>query len=122
MHFTLKQLRYVDAALRTGSIVQAAREMNISQSSIAAAIDASEALMGVPLFHRMPAKGIVPTDEGLLAASKIRMTKRLSRSAPRHSTRLVRVGLPPLRQLVPLPIPACHPGSKTRLPKATGPS
>lgn len=71
MHFTLKQLRYVDAALRTGSIVQAAREMNISQSSIAAAIDASEALMGVPLFHRMPAKGIVPTDEGLLAASKI---------------------------------------------------
>ena len=50
MHFTLKQLRYVDAALRTGSIVQAAREMNISQSSIAAAIDASEALGTKPRF------------------------------------------------------------------------
>ena len=71
MQFTLKQLRYVDAALRTGSIAQAAKEMNISQSSIAAAIDATEALMGVSLFHRMPAKGIRPTEAGLVAGEKI---------------------------------------------------
>lgn len=71
MQFTLKQLRYVDAALRTGSIAQAAKEMNISQSSIAAAIDATEALMGVPLFHRMPAKGIRATETGEAAREKI---------------------------------------------------
>lgn len=71
MQFTLKQLRYVDAALRTQSIAQAAKEMNISQSSISAAIDATEALMNVSLFHRMPAKGIRPTEAGIAAADKI---------------------------------------------------
>ncbi|WP_298676639.1 LysR family transcriptional regulator [uncultured Lentibacter sp.] len=71
LQFTLKQLRYVDAALRTGSIAHAAREMNISQSSISAAIDATETLMGVALFHRMPAKGIRPTEAGVHATEKI---------------------------------------------------
>jgi len=38
MGFTLKQLRYFEAALRNGSIATAAVEMNISRSSITAAI------------------------------------------------------------------------------------
>ena len=64
MHFTLKQLRYFDAALRTGSIARAAIEMNISQSSITAAIDSMEQHVGAELFRRIPAKGLVPTDTG----------------------------------------------------------
>lgn len=64
MHYTFKQLRYFDSALRHGSIARAADEMNISQSSITAAIDLLEATIGTPLFRRIPATGIVPTDSG----------------------------------------------------------
>ena len=64
MRFTLKQLRYLDAALRTGSIARAAEEMNISQSSVTAAIDLIESTMGAELFRRVPAKGIIPTRLG----------------------------------------------------------
>lgn len=64
MRFTIKQLRYFDAALRTGSISGAATEMNISQSSITAAIDTVEQTVGAELFRRIPAKGILPTQTG----------------------------------------------------------
>jgi DNA-binding transcriptional LysR family regulator len=64
MRFTFKQLRYFDAALRYGSIARAAEEMNISQSSITAAIDLMEGNIGTALFRRIPAKGIVATDAG----------------------------------------------------------
>ena len=43
LNFTLKQLRYVAAAGREGSIANVATSLNISQSSITAAIDALEA-------------------------------------------------------------------------------
>ncbi len=64
MHFTLKQLRYVEAAGRTGSITNAAAELNISQSSVTAAIDSIEAVLGFDLFMRTPAKGICETPSG----------------------------------------------------------
>ncbi len=71
MRFTLKQLRYFDAALRTGSIAKAAVEMNISQSSITAALDMIEETVGQELFRRVPAKGIQPTDMGQEVGSRI---------------------------------------------------
>ena len=43
LNFTLKQLRYVEAAGRLGSIGSAATKLNTSQSSITAAIDVLEA-------------------------------------------------------------------------------
>jgi DNA-binding transcriptional LysR family regulator len=64
MRFTLKQLRYLDAAGRTGSIANAAEELSISQSSVTAAIDSLEAELGFDIFIRMPAKGILPTPSG----------------------------------------------------------
>jgi DNA-binding transcriptional LysR family regulator len=64
MRFTLKQLRYLDAAGRTGSIANAANELSISQSSVTAAIDALEAELGFDIFLRMPAKGIRATPSG----------------------------------------------------------
>ncbi|MCO6390112.1 LysR family transcriptional regulator [Aliihoeflea aestuarii] len=72
MHFTLKQLRYVEAAGRTGSIVNAATELSISQSSITAAIDALEHDLGFDLFVRMPAKGIVATPIGRETIDRVR--------------------------------------------------
>lgn len=61
---TIKQLRYVEAAGRTGSIAAAAADINISQSSITAAIDALEADLGFDLFTRVPAKGLMITSAG----------------------------------------------------------
>lgn len=65
LNFTLKQLRYVEAAGRLGSIVKAAEEMNISQSSITAAIDGLEQSLDYDIFIRTPAKGIQATPSGL---------------------------------------------------------
>jgi DNA-binding transcriptional LysR family regulator len=71
MHFTLKQLRYFNAALRGGSIAAAAAEMNISQSSITAAIDQLETAIGTELFRRVPAKGLVATESGREVGARV---------------------------------------------------
>jgi DNA-binding transcriptional LysR family regulator len=72
MNFTLKQLRYVEAAGRLGSIAKAAGELAISQSSITAAIDSLEAGLKYDLFVRTPAKGIQATPAGADALGMIR--------------------------------------------------
>ena len=64
MQFTLKQLRYFEAVIRTGSIAGAAQELNISQSSISAAVETIEKITGTELVRRMPAKGVRPTRKG----------------------------------------------------------
>ena len=71
MNFTLKQLLYFDAALRNASIARAAKEMNISQSSITAAIDQIEQTVGAELFRRIPAKGILATQNGKEVGARI---------------------------------------------------
>nr|WP_325248497.1 LysR substrate-binding domain-containing protein [Amylibacter sp.] len=73
MHnYTLKQLRYVDAAGRLGSIAMAAEDLAISQSSISAAIDACEREVGYDIFVRTPAKGVKPTALGYDVLKAIR--------------------------------------------------
>ena len=72
MNFTLKQLRYVEAAGRLGSIAKASHELAISQSSITSAIDALEEAIGYNLFLRTPAKGIRATPSGDYALALIR--------------------------------------------------
>lgn len=71
VRITLKQLRYLDAAIRTGSIAKAATEMNISQSSITAAIDVIEQHLGFDLFRRMPAKGVRVTEAGVTVGAQV---------------------------------------------------
>jgi len=71
VNFTLKQLLYFDAALRNASIARAATEMNISQSSITAALDQIEQTVGAELFRRIPAKGIVATRVGEQVGGRI---------------------------------------------------
>jgi DNA-binding transcriptional LysR family regulator len=73
LNYTLKQLTYVEAAGRLGSISKAAIELAISQSSITAAIDAVEHRLGYDLFIRTPARGIRPTPQGALALSQVRV-------------------------------------------------
>jgi len=64
LKFTLKQLLYVEAAGRLGSIAKASEDLNISQSSITTAIDAVENELGHSFFVRTPAKGIQKTPAG----------------------------------------------------------
>lgn len=64
MHYTLKHLRYIEAADREGSITAAAEAMSVSASSIAAAIDMVEAQLGRPIFDRHPSRGVVATRHG----------------------------------------------------------
>lgn len=73
LKYTFKQLRYVEAAGRLGSISSAAAELAISQSSITAAIDAVENELGYDLFIRTPARGIRPTPQGTQALIRIRV-------------------------------------------------
>lgn len=73
MRFTLKQLRYFDAAMRTGSFVRAADDMSISVSSITAAIDFIEQTTGAELLRRMPAKGVIATDKGRQVGQRIQV-------------------------------------------------
>ncbi len=77
--YTLKQLRYVEAAGRLGSISSAAVELAISQSSITAAIDTVESGLGYDLFIRTPARGIWPTPQGAVALTLIRVFIQQSR-------------------------------------------
>ncbi len=64
MRYTLKQLRYIDVAARHRSITSASKELNISPSSISAAIDTIELELSRKIFRRLPSKGIVPTQFG----------------------------------------------------------
>ena len=73
LNYTLKQLHYVEAAGRLGSIAKASQELAISQSSITAAIDQVESRLGYDLFIRTPARGIRPTPQGAEALTLIRI-------------------------------------------------
>jgi DNA-binding transcriptional LysR family regulator len=72
MAYTLKQLLYIDVAARHGSITRASKELNISPSSISAAIDVVEQNSNRTLFSRLPSKGITPTRFGLTFLSHAR--------------------------------------------------
>ena len=65
MNFTLKQLRYLHAVGRLGSISQAASAMNISQSSVTSAIDSIETALGFTIFRRVPSAGLQATSAGI---------------------------------------------------------
>jgi DNA-binding transcriptional LysR family regulator len=63
MPLTLKQIRYFIAAADFGQISQAAKEFNISQSTVTASIRQLEEDVGMPLFERLPS-GVSLTNEG----------------------------------------------------------
>jgi len=64
MAFTLKQLRYFVAAAETGTVTGAARQLNISQPSVSAAIAELEESLGLDLFLRHHAQGLSLTPAG----------------------------------------------------------
>lgn len=73
MHYTLKHLRYIEAAERHQSITAAGEALAVSPSSIAAAIDHIEAQLGQPIFARVPSRGIAATSFGRKIIDEIRL-------------------------------------------------
>lgn len=73
MHYTLKHLRYVEAAERHQSITAAAEALAVSPSSIAAAINHIEAQAGQPIFARTPSRGIAATHFGRKFLDEVRL-------------------------------------------------
>jgi len=64
MKLSYKQVQYLDYVARCGGITAASRRLNISQSSVLAAVDAAENAVGVRLFVRRKGHGFVPTPAG----------------------------------------------------------
>ncbi len=80
---SLKQLAYVEAAGRLGSIANASTALQISESSVSAAIDGLETRLGFDLFVRVPAKGISKTpvgEEALALISRFLKDARATRA------------------------------------------
>lgn len=72
MHYTLKHLIYVEAAERHDSITSAASSLNVSPSSISAAIDLLEDQTNQAIFKRMPSRGIRATTYGRKLIEEVR--------------------------------------------------
>lgn len=64
--FTLKQIRAFQAVVRHGGVAQAARALNASAAAVAANIDNLEAVTGLRLFDRRPARGMALSSDGRL--------------------------------------------------------
>lgn len=72
MRINFRQLSYIEAAAKHGSIATAAEDLHISKSSISVAIDGFESEFSVTLFVRRPSKGIVLTSDGQRLVDKMR--------------------------------------------------
>lgn len=66
VRYTLRQLTYFRAVAEQGGIAPAARALNISQPSIAQALEKLEQVTGLTLFERHHARGLTLTLQGRL--------------------------------------------------------
>ncbi|GGD22112.1 LysR family transcriptional regulator [Aureimonas glaciei] len=64
VRFTLRQCAYFRAVAEHGGIAQAARALNISQPSVAQALEKLESVTGLVLFDRHHARGLTLTLQG----------------------------------------------------------
>jgi DNA-binding transcriptional LysR family regulator len=65
LRLTLRQLEYLVAVAERGSVAQAAAALHVSAPSVSTAIAQAEAELGLRVFLRRPARGLVPTPAGL---------------------------------------------------------
>lgn len=64
MKLSLRQIKYITEVARLGSILAAGQALNVSQSSIIAAIKLAEGDMNALLFERRPSRGVTTTSAG----------------------------------------------------------
>jgi DNA-binding transcriptional LysR family regulator len=64
VRFSLRQLAFFSETARCGGIAPAARNVNISPAAVSSALDKLEAVTGLTLFDRFPARGMRLTRVG----------------------------------------------------------
>lgn len=88
VRYTLRQCAYFRAVAEEGGIAQAARVLNISQPSVAEAIDKLEAVTGLILFERHHAKGTTLTLQGRLFLDHVLALDLKARQVEREAAAL----------------------------------
>jgi len=96
MKVSLRQLRYVLAAARSGNLSLAAKELHVSQPSLTAAIDSLEAIFGQKVFVRRRGAGAALTpfgrtviDQARRVLDEARQLENLAQSSGEVSGELV---------------------------------
>jgi LysR family transcriptional regulator, low CO2-responsive transcriptional regulator len=69
-HTTLKQLRFLSAVIKTGTVTAASSAMNVTPPAITAQVKALEDLVGMPLVERVGDR-FIPTSAGAEIASTL---------------------------------------------------
>lgn len=88
LRFTLRQLEYLVAVGDCGSVTIAAERQRVSAPSISVAIAQLEAEMGLPLFIRRHAQGMVPTAQGQVLIAHARQVLDEARQMVEAANRL----------------------------------
>lgn len=88
VRFTLRQCAYFRAVAEQGGIAQAARVLNISQPSVAQAIDKLEDITGLTLFERHHARGLTLTLQGRLFLEQVAQLEEQAGQVEREASAL----------------------------------
>lgn len=88
VRFTLRQCAYFQAVARHGGIAQAARVLNISQPSIAQALDKLESVTGLRLFDRHHARGVTLTLQGRVFLEHVSALEKQAEQVAREAAAL----------------------------------
>jgi DNA-binding transcriptional LysR family regulator len=122
VNFTLKQCAYFHAVATHGGISQAARVLNISQPSIAQAIEKLESLTKLTLFERHHAKGLTLTVHGRLFLEHVMQLEAMAERVKNEAEALsmdaageIRIGA--FQTLAPFFLPKLISGFQKTMPK-----
>ncbi|MFV0383169.1 LysR family transcriptional regulator [Paracoccus sp. (in: a-proteobacteria)] len=88
VRFTLRQCTYFRAVAAHGGIAQAARVLNISQPSVAQALEKLEAVTGLTLFDRHHARGLTLTVQGRAFLEHVARLERQAEQVEREAAAL----------------------------------
>jgi DNA-binding transcriptional LysR family regulator len=88
VRYTLRQCAYFRAVAEHGGIAQAARALNISQPSVAQALEKLEAVTGLKLFDRHHARGVSLTTQGRIFLDHVTALERHAEQVAREAAAL----------------------------------
>ena len=88
VRYTLRQCTYFRAVAEHGGIAQAARALNISQPSVAQALDKLESVTGLVLFERHHARGLALTTQGRIFLEHVTRLERQAQKVEQEAAAL----------------------------------
>ncbi|MCW0232111.1 MAG: LysR family transcriptional regulator [Ferrovibrio sp.] len=88
VRYTLRQCTYFRAVAEHGGIAQAARALNISQPSVAQALDKLENVTGLALFDRHHARGLTLTLQGRVFLEHVTRLEEQAQQVEREASAL----------------------------------